>query len=197
MKIKTKIIVLIIVVILVICLAYINRICNPENSNVTKNKYCNIEDDNINQNEIFNNIVVNNNEIEKISIDESKLNIFYFYVGQADCTLIINNKETMLIDAGDNTDGELIVQFLNSIEVKQIDYLIATHSDDDHIGGMADIIRKFPILNLYIPNREATNKAYEELVKATNNEEKVKLQNVHINQTGSIRRSKLDCKVGR
>lgn len=35
---------------------------------------------------------VGNDEISKIDIqiDESKLNIFYFYVGEADCTLIMN-----------------------------------------------------------------------------------------------------------
>lgn len=43
-----------------------------------------------------------NNKIPQIDIqiDDSKLNIFYFYVGQADCTLIMNKGQVMLIDAG-------------------------------------------------------------------------------------------------
>lgn len=127
-----------------------------------------------------------NNKIPQIDIqiDDSKLNIFYFYVGQADCTLIMNKGQVMLIDAGEDTDGELIVQFLKKIGVPQIDYLIATHSDDDHIGGMKDIVNNFPIGKLYIPTKEANNKSYIDLTKI----EGLELQNVEINQTGTIRR---------
>ena len=119
-----------------------------------------------------------------IQIDNSKLNIFYFYVGEADCTLIMNRGQVMLIDAGEDTDGELIVQFLKKIGVPQIDYLIATHSDDDHIGGMKDIVNNFPVDELYIPAKEADNKSYTDLTKI----EGLNLQNVEINQTGTIRR---------
>lgn len=127
-----------------------------------------------------------NNKISPIDIqiDDSKLNIFYFYVGQADCTLIMNKGKVMLIDVGEDTDGELIVQFLKRIGVSQIDYLIATHSDDDHIGGMKDIVNNFPIGKLYIPAKEANNKSYIDLTKI----EGLELQNVEINQTGTIRR---------
>ena len=130
--------------------------------------------------------VTRNSEIAKINIqiDDSKLNIFYFYVGEADCTLIMNKGQIMLIDAGEDTDGELIVQFLKKIGVPRIDYLIATHSDDDHIGGMKDIVNNFPIGKLYIPAKEADNKSYTDLTKI----EGLNLQSVEINQTGMIRR---------
>lgn len=126
------------------------------------------------------------NEISKIDIqiDDSKLNIFYFYVGQADCTLIMNKGQVMLIDAGEDSDGELIVQFLKKIGVPQIDYLIATHSDDDHIGGMKDVVNNFSIGKLYIPAKEANNKSYIDLTEIKG----LELQNVEINQTGTIRR---------
>lgn len=133
-----------------------------------------------------NNNETGNDEIAQIDIkiDNSKLNIFYFYVGEADCTLIMNRGQIMLIDAGEDTDSELIVKFLKKIGVPQIDYLIATHSDDDHIGGMKDIVNNFPIGRLYIPATEADNKSYTDLTKI----EGLDLQNVEINQTGTIRR---------
>lgn len=111
-----------------------------------------------------------NDEISKIDIeiDDSKLNIFYFYVGQADCTLIMNEGQVMLIDAGEKTDGEMITKFLKKIGIEKIDYLIGTHSDDDHIGGMANIVQNFEIGNIYMPDREATNEAYTELIRTTN-----------------------------
>lgn len=117
-----------------------------------------------------NNNITTNDEIEKlnIEIDDSKLNIFYFYVGQADSTLIMNEGQVMLIDAGEKTDGEMITKFLRKIGIEKIDYLIGTHGDDDHIGGMVNIVQNFEIGKLYMPNREATNDAYTELVTTAN-----------------------------
>lgn len=108
------------------------------------------------------------NQKINITIDNSKLNIFYFYVGQADCTLIINEGQTMLIDAGDKTDGKLIVNCLKKLGIKNIDYLIGTHSDDDHIGGMMDIVNNFEIGSLYMPLKEVNNQSYIELSKNAN-----------------------------
>lgn len=71
----------------------------------------------------------------------------------------------MLIDAGEKTDGEMISKFLKKIDINKIDYLIGTHSDDDHIGGMANIVQNFKIGKLYMPNKEATNEAYTELLR--------------------------------
>ncbi len=122
------------------------------------------------------------NQKINISIDDSKLNIFYFYVGQADCTLIMNEGQTMLIDAGDKTDGKEITKFLKQIGIKKIDYLIGTHSDDDHIGGMANIVQNFEIGNLYMPSREATNQAYIELIETTN----IEVENVEENDVLNI-----------
>lgn len=115
------------------------------------------------------------NQKINISLDDSKLNIFYFYVGQADCTLIINNGKTMLIDAGDKTDGKLIANCLKQLGIEKIDYLIGTHSDDDHIGGMIDIVNNFEIQNLYMPQKEANNQGYIELKKNIN------IQKIEIN----------------
>lgn len=52
-----------------------------------------------------------NSKYNDINIDLNKLNIFYFNVGQADCTLITINNKSMLIDAGQDSDGEYIVEF--------------------------------------------------------------------------------------
>lgn len=117
---------------------------------------------------------IGNQKID-ISIDDSKLNIFYFYVGQADCTLIINNGKTMLIDAGDKTDGKLIANCLKQLGIDKIDYLIGTHSDNDHIGGMMDVVNNFEIQNLYMPQKEVNNQSYIEVKKNIN------IQKIEIN----------------
>lgn len=92
-----------------------------------------------------------NNLYSNLNIDKSKLNIFYLDVGQADSTLIIMGEDVMLIDAGNKSDGDNIVQFLKAQCIEEIDYLIETHSDDDHSGGMEKIVQNLDVCNVYMP----------------------------------------------
>lgn len=104
----------------------------------------------------YNNTYNLNNEtniINKETVDfkNDELQVLFFYVGQADCTLIKYNDQTMLIDAGNNEDGNNIADYLLKQGIKSINYLIGTHSDEDHIGGIDDIINKLDIANFYMP----------------------------------------------
>lgn len=99
----------------------------------------------------------------KINIDKSSLNIFYLNVGQGDSTLIINGDYTMLIDAGNPADGYYITEFLKTQGIKRIDYLIGTHIDDDHIGGMYKIIEQMDIGNVYVPNNQYSKNSYDSM----------------------------------
>ena len=50
-------------------------------------------------------------EVEKITADYNDLQIFFMDVGQADCILIRNQNQNMLIDAGNNEDGQKLVNY--------------------------------------------------------------------------------------
>lgn len=113
---------------------------------------------------IYINSNTQNEYVKKLNIDTEKLNIFYFYVGQADCTLITLNGKSMLIDAGNESDGYHIVEFLKSQNITKLDYLIGTHVDEDHIGGMDKVIQQIQVNNLYIPTYNNNNKSdYNEI----------------------------------
>lgn len=96
----------------------------------------------------------------KIEIDNAKLNIIYFDVGQADCTLILYKEHTILIDAGNKEDGEKIVNGLKSLNIDKIDYVFGTHAHEDHIGGMSYIIDSFEIGKFYLPIDSTNSNAY-------------------------------------
>lgn len=93
-----------------------------------------------------------------LKIDKTKLNIFYLNVGQADSTLIVMGDDVMLIDAGNKSDGTNIVDFLKSQKINEIDYLIETHSDDDHSGGIEEIVHNLNVAQIYMP-KSAINKS--------------------------------------
>lgn len=105
------------------------------------------------------------NLYENLNTDKSKLNIFYLNVGQADSTLIMMGEEVMLIDAGDKSDGQYISQFLQAQGINEIDYLIETHSDDDHSGGIKHIVDNFIVENIYMPKSAISESEISDLSK--------------------------------
>lgn len=104
-----------------------------------------------------------------ISDDQTSLKVYFFDVGQADSMLIQNNGENMLIDAGNNEDGETLVNNLKTLGVEKIDYLVGTHPHEDHIGGMDDIINSFEIGKIYMPNVSTNTKTFEDVIDAAKN----------------------------
>lgn len=109
----------------------------------------------------------NNTLLETIpSCEEDEFIIQFIDVGQADCTFISNGSSSMLIDAGNNEDGELIVKHLKRMGVTKIDYLIGTHPHEDHIGGLDDIIKNFTIGCLVMPNVSANTQTFEDVLTA-------------------------------
>ncbi len=102
---------------------------------------------------------------ENIIIQQDKLNVLFFKVGQADCELIIANGQTMLIDAGNRSDGEQIVNALKGLGISKLDYVIGTHVHEDHIGGMSYIIDSIDIGKFYLPyDTTSTASYYEKLL---------------------------------
>lgn len=108
-------------------------------------------------------------DTEIITKTDANLEIYYFYVGQADCILVKNNEATMLIDAGNNDDGKLICNYLKELKINKIDYLIGTHAHEDHIGGMDNIIKSFDIGTIYMPSKETNTKTFEDVISAVKN----------------------------
>lgn len=113
-----------------------------------------------------------NNKYDNLEIDSSELNIFFFNVGQAESMLITSDNCNMLIDCGNNSDGKYISEFLKSHGIKDLDYLIGTHIDEDHIGGMQEVLSNIQVQTLYMPYSTYEGKQFyiqlEEYIKENN-----------------------------
>lgn len=97
--------------------------------------------------------------------------IYYLDVGQGDSELIrLKTGENILIDAGTPETAKELADYIENLGVKKIDYLIATHPHADHIGGMAQIVSRFPIGKIYMPkipdSQIPTTETYEKLLTA-------------------------------
>lgn len=92
--------------------------------------------------------------------------VSFIDVGQADSVLIRNGNYNMLIDAGNNEDGEKLVNYFKSLGIEEFTYVFATHPHEDHIGGMDDIINNFKIDNYYMSNKLSTTKTFMDVLNA-------------------------------
>ena len=109
----------------------------------------------------------NEQQIEFVAQED--LLIDFIDVGQADSILIRNQDKVMLIDAGTNEAGKTVVNYLETLGITKIDYLIGTHPHEDHIGGLDDVINNFDIGQIYMPKIETTTKTFEDVLDAIEN----------------------------
>lgn len=94
---------------------------------------------------------------------QEPLEVHYIDVGQGSATLLKSGRHAMLIDTGDSDQGTKIQLYLTKQGVENLDYLVLTHPDADHIGGAPVIITKFGIGQLFLSNYEKDNKTTQKV----------------------------------
>jgi len=81
------------------------------------------------------------------------LKMYILNVSQADAIFIITpQNKTILIDSGSSIKPHSsmnVVAFLKQLHISKIDYLIASHYHEDHIGGMKSIFENFEVGTIY------------------------------------------------
>ena len=89
------------------------------------------------------------------------MRVHFIDVGQADSAFIeLGNGQTMLIDAGRDSGGTAIINYIKALQYETIDYVVASHPHDDHIGGMASVLNNFKIGKMYMPKQAHTISAF-------------------------------------
>ena len=69
-------------------------------------------------------------------------------IGHGNVAFVISpSGETMLLDCGPGYATKKILDFVEQHDIKKIDYLVVSHFEEDHMGAVAALSRKIPILN--------------------------------------------------
>ena len=109
----------------------------------------------------------NQGKIEKV-LNET-LEVHFLDVGQADSILILTEDKAGLIDAGNSSDGDDIVNYIKNLGITTLDFVVGTHPHEDHIGGIDEVINSFNVGKYYMPDAMTTTKTYENVLDALAN----------------------------
>jgi len=98
-----------------------------------------------------------------------ELSVHFIDVGQGDCTLLLSDGKSMLIDSGEAEYSAKVIKYLRRKGIKRLDFIVITHPHTDHFGGMADIIKKVGTEHLIMPETDPeftpTTSSYERLLR--------------------------------
>jgi competence protein ComEC len=128
---------------------------------------------------------------------EKDLLVHYIDVGQGDSILIQINNKNMLIDSGPEASSEKLIKYLKAQNVKKIDFMIATHPHEDHIGNLDEVLKNFKVAEVYAPKKTTNSEAFENFINSLK-KEKLKINiaksdisldlgdNIYLNMLGPV-----------
>lgn len=91
--------------------------------------------------------------------------IQFIDVGQGDCALIQCDGHYMLIDGGPPKASSKLFSILRNKKVDTLDYMIATHPDADHIGGLSAALNYSAVNKCYCPTVSYDTKTFANMEK--------------------------------
>ncbi len=96
---------------------------------------------------------------------EGGLEVHFIDVGQADAALVICDGHYMLIDGGNAEDSDLVYAYLERHGASHLDYMVASHAHEDHIGGLSGALNYAKVDTALCPVTEYSSKVFQNLVK--------------------------------
>lgn len=131
--------------------------------------------------------VYHNSDLEFAADEQlsTSYRIEFLDVGAADCTLLTNGRKTMLVDVGDEMDGDMITKYLHSSDILSISVILCTNENPEHIGGLYTILSNFDVDTLILPNLETDNEVLQNCISLAN-EKNVQLLNAKALETWNI-----------
>lgn len=94
------------------------------------------------------------------------LDVAVLGIGKADCIILRNGSNTVMIDTGTQESTQTILDYLNKEGITSLDLLIITHFDKDHVGGADGVIKNIDVKSIIQPNYEGSNSDYKEYMQA-------------------------------
>lgn len=102
---------------------------------------------------------------ETVETADGGLTAHFIDVGQADSTLLEFDGHAILIDAGDWT-GDEVTGYLADQGITELDIVVGTHPDADHIGQLAEVVKEFEVGEVWMSGNPSTSNVFIETLEA-------------------------------
>ena len=103
---------------------------------------------------------------ETVPMAEGTAQAVFVDVGQGDATILAADGVFVLIDGGEEGEGNEVIQAARDLGVDRFDLVIATHPHSDHIGGIDEVMAAYPVDRIMMPDAENSSLAFERLLDA-------------------------------
>lgn len=100
-------------------------------------------------------------------------------VGQADAIVLKSQNNCVVIDCGEEDDGDDVVEYINNNNIEKIDYMFITHFDKDHVGGVPEVLDNIETGKIITPDYEGNNAEFESFKNALKDNE---IETVRLNE---------------
>lgn len=80
-------------------------------------------------------------QIRSVVKSDAPFQVHVLNVGQGDSILVLADGNAMLIDTGTSDSGHTIADYLTTLGVSKLDYVVTTHRHSDHIGGFSTAVK--------------------------------------------------------
>ena len=87
------------------------------------------------------------------------MTVHFIDVGQGHSISIATFGSDVLVDGGTQTSGSLVVSYLSNMNITDLDVVVATHMDADHIGGLVTVLSSNIHVKKVLTNGIADNTA--------------------------------------
>ena len=87
--------------------------------------------------------------------------VHFLDVGQGLSILVQSGGQNLIYDGGDRSASSFVVSYLQQQNVQTIDYLIASHYDEDHIAGLVGCLNAFDVETVIGPDDDKDTQIYQ------------------------------------
>ena len=115
--------------------------------------------------------------------EDTKFNVHFIDVGRGDAILIQYEDSNLLIDTGKESSYRKLKRYLKRKKVKEINNLVITHPDADHIGAADFVMRDFSVEKIYMTTYTRTTDEYKEMIEAI---KKYKVERINTKEGSKI-----------
>ena len=101
---------------------------------------------------------------------QPSMTVTFIDCDQGDSILVESNGHRMLVDGGKAVHAQAVEDCLRSKSISTLDYVVASHPDEDHIGGLPQIYNRFQVNYSYYSPYKTNTKCYKNYLSAIKSE---------------------------